>query len=134
MKQLVFSKLPFILILGSLLLGCRDNGISDPDQSYLFVDPVNFEITAPVFGSRWDMGTTNEILWVPFTRIEKVDILLYKKSEFIMTIADGVPNTGKLTWTVPMDLPYTSHHYLIKVINPFNEKVLLESEQFYVFN
>lgn len=116
------------------MAGCRDSGVADPYQTDPTLDPLEFEITAPEFGSRWDMGTTHDILWTTFSRIETVDILLYKKSEFIIPIAEGIPNTGKLTWTVPSDLPYTSHHYMIKVVNPYNTTVLMQSEQFYVFD
>jgi hypothetical protein len=64
---------------------------------------------------------------------EKIDIQLYRKSEFKFTITENLENTGKFDWIVPIDIPL-SNHYLVKVINHNNTDVYKFSGRFGIQN
>ena len=133
MKETIFKWFVITFLFISLLSGCRED---NPVKPYL--TPINeydltYRVIEPVFGTNWAIGSSNTIKWTPIYGVSKINILLYKKSEFISVIAERISNDGKFTWTIP-ELPYQSHHYIIKIVQPGSENVLLESEHFYVLN
>lgn len=111
--EIIFKTL---LIYSVLLTGCR--GIfGDRDQPESIVQvPIeasNIIINSPVQGSIWNPGDTIRIKWNAPT-IKRINIQLYRKSEYKFTITEYVENSGKFDWILPLDIPL-SNQYLIKI-------------------
>ena len=105
-----------LLIYSVLLTGCR-NIFGDRDQPESIVQvPIeasNIIVNSPVQGTIWNPGDTISIKWIA-PSINRIDIQLYRKSEYKFTIIENLANTGKFDWIVPLDIPL-SNHYLIKI-------------------
>jgi len=111
--EIIFKTL---LMYSALITGCRDI-FGDRDQPDSIVQvPIeasNIIINSPVQGSIWNLGDTINIKWIAPT-IKRIDVQLYRKSEYKFTIIENLANNGKFEWIVPLDIPF-SNHYLIKI-------------------
>jgi len=130
MKAIKFT-LKNLLIFSVLLIGCRQI-FGDREQSESIVsaptEAANIIVTLPVHGTIWNPGDTITIKWFAPT-IKKLEIQLYRKSEYKFTITDNLENTGQFNWIVPLDIPL-SNHYLVKVANHNNHDVYKFSGRF----
>lgn len=123
------------IILFSLLaiIGCRDI-YGDRAEPQSIVQPPeessNLVVNEPVQGKIWNPGDTIQIKWIAPT-IKKIDLELYRKSEYKFLIAGEVSNSGNYSWIIPIDIPL-SNHYLIKVSNHNNTNVFKFSGRFAV--
>ncbi|MBK9097850.1 MAG: GPI anchored serine-threonine rich family protein [bacterium] len=130
MKTVIFF---LSIIFFSLLavVGCRDI-FGDRTEPESIVQPPqegsNLVVTEPVHGKIWNPGDTIQIKWIAPT-IKKIDLELYRKSEYKFLIAGEVSNYGNYSWIIPIDLPL-SNHYLIKVSNHNNADVYKFSGRF----
>ena len=93
MKTVIFF---LCIILFSLLaiVGCRDI-FGDGTQPESIVQPPqegsNLVVTEPAHGKIWSPGDTIQIKWIAPT-IKKIDLELYRKSEYKFLIAGEVSN------------------------------------------
>lgn len=120
-----------LLLLTSLLLECR--GLltdSEPPDSIVQppIEANNIQVLEPVFSKIYYPGDTLIVKWIAPT-IEKINIQLYKKSEYKFTLAENVNNNGNFSWIIPINIP-SSNHYLIKIISNNNNNIFKYSEQF----
>ncbi len=120
-----------LLIFSILFSGCRQM-FGDRAQSESIVqapdEASNIFVTSPVHGTVWNPGDTITIKWIAPT-IRKMEVQLYRKSEYKFTIIENIENVGKYEWIVPLDIPL-SNHYLIKVANQNNHDVYKFSGRF----
>jgi hypothetical protein len=78
----------------------------------------NIFVSSPIQGTIYNPGDTIGVNWIAPT-IKKIDIQLYRKSEYKFIITENLENTGRFDWIVPLEIPL-SNHYLVKVINHNN--------------
>jgi len=113
--------LMYSLIYLLLLTGCRQI-FGDGNQTESIVQaPIEAEniiVQSPVKGSIWNPGDTIGIKWIAPT-IKKIDIRLYRKSEYKLTITENLENTGKFDWIIPVEIQL-SNHYVVKIISHNN--------------
>jgi len=83
--------------------------VQPPDEA------VKIIITSPEHGSIWKKGDVIKIKWIAPT-IENINIQLYKKSTYKLTIAGNIENNGIYEWVIPDNIAF-SNHYLFKVSN-----------------
>jgi hypothetical protein len=130
MKKLI-AEISSVFFLAISLIGCRqifgEREIPDlilhvPDESSKII------ITSPPNGSVWKHGDTIEIKWIAAS-IKRVSIQLFRKSDYKLTLADDLENTGYFNWTVPTNIP-SSNHYSIKVLNSSDKNVFELSGRF----
>ena len=130
MKTVTFLLCTFFISLVTII-GCRDifgeraepeSIVQPPEESSYLV------VTEPVHGKIWNPGDTVRIKWIAPT-IKKIDLELYRKSEFKSNLADNIINNGTYYWIVPQNIPL-SNHYLIKVSNHNNTEVFQFSGRF----
>lgn len=79
------------------------------------VSNVNFRIDTatqnpltliyPNWGDEWFAGQTHTIEWTPQNAAQNVDLLLLKRRETFMTIAEGIPDSGRFEWSIPAEIP-----------------------------
>jgi len=123
MKGIKFT-LKCFLIFSVLLSGCRQI-FGDREQPESIVsaptEAVNIIVSSPIYGTIWNPGDTITIKWIAPT-IKKLEIQLYRKSEYKFTITENLENTELFDWIVPLDIPL-SNHYLVKVVNHNNHDV-----------
>ena len=130
MKTVTFLLCTFFISLLTMV-GCSDifgertepeSIVQPPEESSYLV------VTEPVHGKIWNPGDTVRIKWIAPT-IKKIDLELYRKSEFKSNLADNIINNGTYYWIVPQNIPL-SNHYLIKVSNHNNTEVFQFSGRF----
>ncbi|HSW55739.1 MAG TPA: Ser-Thr-rich GPI-anchored membrane family protein [Ignavibacteriaceae bacterium] len=130
MKAFKFT-LKSLLIFSVLLSGCRQI-FGEREQSESIVsaptEAANIIVTSPAHGTIWNPGDTISIKWIAPT-IKKLEIQLYRKSEYKFTIIENLENTGQFYWIVPLDITL-SNHYLVKVANHNNHHVYKFSGRF----
>jgi len=130
MKGIKFT-LKCFLIFSVLLSGCRQI-FGDREQPESIVsaptEAANIIVTSPDQGTIWNPGDTITINWIAPT-IKKLEIQLYRKSEYKFTITENLENNGQFDWIVPLDIPL-SNHYLVKVANHNNRDVYKFSGRF----
>ena len=131
----LYLTLKTLLIFSVLLTGCRQI-FGDKEQPELIVQaPIegnSIDITEPVWGTIYHPGDTIIIKWSALT-IKRLDISLYRKSEFKITINTNLENKGKISWIVPDEIP-SSNHYCIKISNHNNADTYNFSKQFGIHN
>ena len=110
------------LLIGTLLLmGCRQifGDREQPESTVLAPNEAsNIFVSSPIQGTIYNPGDTVSVKWIAPT-IKKIDILLYRKSEYKFTITENLENTGRFDWIIPLEIPL-SNHYLVKVISHNN--------------
>ncbi len=115
----------------NLCSGCRQI-FGDREQPESIVEaPIeasNIIIKSPVQGTIWNPGDTIIIKWIAPT-IQRIDIQLYRKSEFKFMITKNIENSGRFDWIIPNDIPL-SNHYLIKVTSHNNPDIYKFSGRF----
>lgn len=120
-----------LLILSLMHSGCRQI-FGDREQPESIVDvPIeasNIIIKSPEHGTIWNPGDTIIIKWIAPT-IHRIDIQLYRKSEFKFMITKNIENSGRFDWIIPIDIPL-SNHYLIKVTSHNNPDIYNFSGRF----
>lgn len=93
-------------------------------QYHLFGDPAvetihavdttpKVVVTSPNGSEEWEQYRTYDITWSSNVE-EKVNIILYKGSDEVLTIASAEENDGNFEWTIPEDFE-TGANYRIKV-------------------
>jgi hypothetical protein len=119
------------LLFALLFAGCRQI-FGDRDQPESIVQPPaeaeKIIITSPVHGSIWKKGDVINIKWIAPT-IEYIQIQLYRKSAYKITIAVNIENKGIYEWIIPDDIAF-SNHYLFKVSNQKESSVYNYSGRF----
>lgn len=115
-----------------LFFGCRE----DDDVSSLSIDPVqrdenSIEILSPSYSENWLPGTTHKIEWSFENKVEKVNIILFRKNLQVLTIQSNLENSSSYNWMVPPDIVY-SHHYRIKVVAASGSFAESFSDFFYI--
>ncbi len=108
----------FVCIIG-VVFSCRGNNSesdSDGDIGVVIPNDPQIEVTSPTTDDIWHPDSTYIIKWNTLIEIEKVDIELYKKDEFRMTIISNLNNEKAYSWTIPADITL-SNHYKVKLIN-----------------
>lgn len=128
LKYLILSA---VLIFGFLFSECRQF-LGDSTAPELIVQPpieaTKIIVTEPAFGTIRNPGDTISIKWTAPT-IKKIDLHLFRKSEYKLTIIENLENNGSFNWIVPHDIP-PSNHYLIKIMSHNNEDIYEFSGQF----
>jgi hypothetical protein len=134
MKALYLT-LKTLLIFSVLLTGCRQI-FGDREQPETIVQaPIegnSINVIEPVWGTIYHPGDTVIIKWTAPT-IKRLDISLYRKTEFKITISTNTENKGKISWPVPNEIP-SSNHYCIKINNHNNADTYNFSKQFGIHN
>jgi hypothetical protein len=119
--------LSFTLIIS----GCRQI-FGDREQPESIVEvPIeasNIIVRSPTHGTICNPGDTIFIKWIAPT-IQRIDIQLYRKSEFKFMITKNIENSGRFDWIIPIDIPL-SNHYLIKVTSHNNPDIYNFSGRF----
>ena len=125
----------FLILLISVS-SCRDTINTSDDGNTGLEPPPEFgpglSLISPSTGDIWMPGSGHEIIWEVVPNEFKVDILLYRKSEFKFAIAEGIENTGSYYWQIPNSIQ-ESHHYRIHIRygdNPY--QMSFKSEEFFV--
>jgi Ser-Thr-rich glycosyl-phosphatidyl-inositol-anchored membrane family len=120
-----------LLIFSLLLSGCRQifGDREQPDSIVQTpIEASNIIVTSPVHATIWNPGDTITINWIAPT-IKKIDIQLYRKSEYKFTITDNLENSGSFDWIVPLDISL-SNHYLVKIVSHSNPDIYKFSGRF----
>ncbi len=120
----------FLISLSLFILSCRqssENLLVDNGVRYAIL----LNVSSPKSQDIYKPGDKVRIKWNVLSEMKKVDIHLYKKSEYILTISPGVVNTGEYLWTIPSDINQ-SHHYKIRVMNHEDPTQFNFSEVFYI--
>ena len=126
-----------LFFLGMLLnfSGCRDI-FGDETQPESIVQPPseasNIFVTNPVYGTILNPGDTVVIKWSAPT-IQRIDIQLFRKSEYKFTLAVEIENDGSFIWKIPFEIQ-PSHHYRIKIITHNHNTIYAFSDQFGILN
>ena len=109
---------------------------SDETQPVSIVQPPseasNIIINEPVYGTILSPGDTVVVKWIAPT-IQKIDIQLYRKSEYKFTLAEEIENDGSFFWKIPFEIQL-SHHYRIKIVSHRNNNIYEFSDQFGILN
>ena len=130
MKLCILS-IPVLIIHFLILLSCRPL-VNEEDAPELIIEPPveadNVQVIEPAFGTIRNPDDTLVIKWLAPT-IEKIDIQLYRKTEYKITITENLKNDGRYIWKIPQQFPL-SHHYLIKIISHNNKNIYNFSKQF----
>lgn len=125
----ILSILPLSIFI---FTGCDHIFGDDTQESVSIVDPApgasKIIVTEPVFGMIKNPGDIINIIWISPT-INKIDIQLYRKSEFKFTIIGDFENNGNFEWEIPFEIP-PSNHYLIKIVSHANSDIYEFSGQF----
>lgn len=126
------------IFLFSLLLnfsGCRDL-FGDGTQPVSIVQPPvegsAISISEPVYGTILSPGDTVVIKWIAPT-IQKIDLQLFRKSEYKFSLAEEIENDGIFIWKIPFEIQL-SHHYRIKVMSHGQSNIYKFSDQFGILN
>lgn len=130
MKAIKFT-LKSLLIFSVLLSGCRQIfGDREQPESIVLAptEASNIIVTSPTQGTIHNPGDTLSVKWIAPT-IKKIDIQLYRKSEYKFTITEDLENIGRFDWIVPFEIPL-SNHYLVKVVNHNNSDTYQFSGRF----
>lgn len=131
----IYLTLKTLLIFSVLLTGCRDI-FGDREQPEVIVQaPVegnSINVYEPLWGTIHHPGDTIIIKWIA-PRIKRLDISLYRKSEFKILINTDIENSGKINWVVPNEIP-SSNHYCIKINNHHDADTYSFSKQFGIHN
>jgi hypothetical protein len=120
-----------LLISVFFLSGCRQIlGDSEPPESIVQppTEATKIIVTEPKYGTIRNPGDTLSIKWTAPT-IRKMDIQLFRKSDYKFTIIENLENDGRFIWIVPNDIPL-SNHYLIKIMSHNNADIYEFSGQF----
>lgn len=122
----------------STFFSCRESVNNPKDTGNGLEPPPAFgpglTFVSPTEGDNWQPGSMHEIKWDVIANEFKVDILLYRKTEFRLIIADSVANKGSYMWRVPAEIA-RSHHYRIHIaysLNPYQSSFI--SNEFYVID
>ena len=120
-----------LLFCSLILISCRQL-VGDENPPELIIEPPaeanNIQIIEPAYGNVFSPGDTITIKWTAPT-IQKLDIQLFRKTEYQITITENLNNDGEYLWKIPNGFPF-SHHYLIKIISHSNQNIYDFSEQF----
>lgn len=115
---------------------CRQSINNEQDTGNGLVDPPPFgpglNLISPAAGDIWLPGTSSKIRWEVDPNEFKVNILLYRKTEFKFVIAENLDNAGEYLWNIPFGIQQ-SHHYRIHIVyseNSFQNHFI--SEEFYI--
>ena len=129
--KLSFLSIQILLFCSLILVSCRQL-VGDENPPELIIEPHleanNIQIIEPSYGNVFSPGDTITIKWTAPT-IQKLDIQLFRKTEYQITINDNLNNDGEYIWIIPNGFPL-SHHYLIKIISHSNQNIYDLSEQF----
>ncbi|MCW8803888.1 MAG: GPI anchored serine-threonine rich family protein [Ignavibacteriaceae bacterium] len=120
-----------LLICSILLTGCRQifgDGTQPESITQAPTEGSNIFVSSPIQGTIYNPDDTISVKWIAPT-IKKIDIQLYRKSEYKFTISENLENTGSFDWVVPLEIPL-SNHYLLKVINHNNSDTYQFSGRF----
>ena len=124
-------KILLLLILPFTFSGC-ELFIDDSEAPVSIVNPPpeanNIIVTEPVFGTILNPGDEIIIKWNAHT-ISKIDIQLYRKSEYKFTIIENLSSNNVYKWNIPVGIPL-SNHYHIKIQSHSNNDIFDFSEQF----
>lgn len=126
--QFIFSTSLICIIFSS---GCRQI-FGDGEQSESIVqapiEPSKIIVTAPKFGSIWKPGEIINIKRIA-PSIKRIEIQLYRKSNYQFTITENLDNKSSFDWTIPLDINL-SNQYLVKISNFNKFEVFQFSERF----
>lgn len=126
-KVILFS---FLMVCsGLILISCRQTTEPVVDNGIRYA--VLLKVSSPESEDVYYPGNKVKIEWNILSKMRKMTIQLYRKSDFIMTIAPEVDNTGNFTWTIPADIEQ-SHHYKVRVSNFDNSTQYADSDVFYI--
>lgn len=64
----------------------------------------NLRVVKPNGGEQWQVGETHKILWFSKSPPDWKVRISYTNQATTSVIAEGVPNTGKYSWTIPKDM------------------------------
>lgn len=120
----------FLLVFMLALVSCRQSGgdlLADNGIRYAIL----LDIYSPKVQDIFNPGDKVSIRWRVLSEMKKVDIFLYKKSDYILTITQSLSNKGEFIWTIPPDIEQ-SHHYKIKIVNDKDPSQYNFSEVFYI--
>jgi hypothetical protein len=114
-------KLFLISILSVIfIISCRDwfGENNNPEPISINQPPPisSITITQPEYASVWKPGDSMIIKWITSFPIEKVDIELYRKTNFQFYLVKGKVNDGIYQWQIPEAINQ-SVHYKIKISN-----------------
>jgi hypothetical protein len=90
---------------------------------------IKFTILSPAKYSFWKPSEIMEIRWTVSGSVEKVDIQLFRKSAFQISLINNLENIGSYKWHIPNNIDQ-SLHYHIKIINHFNPEEYKLSDSF----
>jgi 2-keto-4-pentenoate hydratase len=114
-----------------ITFSCRDL-FGDGTQPESIVQPPSegskIVVTDPLYGTIFSPGDTIVIRWIAPT-IESIDLQLFRKSNYKITLAENIQNEGYFIWRIPSNFTF-SHHYRIKVISNRNSDIYEFTEQF----
>ncbi len=119
-----------LIFLGVLLTSCR-NILQEP----LHMDEPRMaqvlKVYTPTTGDIFYHRDTVLVTWKILDKMKYSNLKLFKKTDYIMTIASHIPNTGKYSWYIPDFVPQ-SHHYKIRVIDYNDSSRYADSEVFFI--
>lgn len=110
-----------------IVSGCRKELPVENDQPIPGNNLAPISILSPLDSDEFTIGEEVHIKWLPVN--ERVNIELYRKSEFKVDIAADIIANGEYIWNVPENLE-ASVHYRIKIILRANPANYVFSEEF----
>jgi len=110
----------------------NDINISKESDKFSLTEQGAILITAPVAGTNWEKGTTNNINWSDNIS-ENVKIDLYKDGIFNSNIADNTASDGTHSWYVPVNL-VAGNAYRIKITSVNNNTIFGQSADLKISN
>ena len=113
------------------IYGCRD-AVGGGNQPELIIQPPSegskITVTDPGYDQIFNPGDSIIIKWVAPT-IERIDLQLFRKSNYEFTLVEKIENNGIFIWKIPFDITF-SHHYRIKIRSNSHSYIYEFSNQF----
>lgn len=119
MKTLRILTIAWLFIL---LVGCEydpvepytGTGVTPPSSN-----TAAFKIENPKLGEKFFIGDTLKIQWMASNYVKKINLQLYRKTEFKGDILLNAEPNGEFLWEISNELK-TSVHYRLKISNSEN--------------
>ncbi len=110
-----------------------DETVSDFGDYFEIKGEKSLTIYIPDSGSRWQTGTTENIVWTSTGSISSVKIELLSSETLVETLTDSVTNTNSFAWDIPLNLA-SSTDYQIRISDASDDSINDTSEFFEIYS
>ncbi len=87
-------------------------------SDFFSIKACNVNITSPLEGEIWPLGTQHAIGWDPTDLPDQIELQLFNDGSFVCVIDPAVPNTGAYLWTVERCQSLYGEKFQIRIVTP----------------